>query len=734
METARSVRLAALYAGTIFVSAFLLFQIQPLISRFILPWFGGTPAVWTTCLVFFQTALFAGYTYAHLSEHYFSPRLRPIVHLCLIAAALLTLPIAPSDRWKPTDSDYPAARILVLLAVCVGLPYFLLTSTGPLVQAWFSQTLPGRSPYRLYSLSNLGSLLALLTYPFVFEPLLDGFQQSWWWTAGFVLFCALCGTACWKTARLRQRVQTPAPTAAEAPAGDDPRPSWMRRLLWLALPAFASILLLATTNHLCLDVPSVPFLWIAPLSLYLLSFIIAFDHQRWYWRLPYALSALVAIYLIAGMFNSRAWGEGWLGYVHDWILGKSSQPWTPTFTYLTDLICQLTGLFALCMICHGELVRLRPRPRYLTSFYLMISAGGALGGLSVSLIAPLVFKTYAEWKISLIVGFVLAMIVAFFLTGWKGWQRPRLGLPTLLRTGGILMALPLLFETAHLLQNDLLSRLRVLEQSRDFYGVLTITQDRPKEPLVPIRSLFHGAIRHGLQFTAPFAHQIATTYYSTGSGMGQTLDYYQQASGRSGEPLRIGVVGLGVGTAAAYVSLPSHTIRFYEINPEVRRLSEKYFTYLADARKRGAKVEIVIGDARLSLERELNKPQRFDVLILDAFSSDSVPVHLLTKEAFGIYLKHVDDDGAVAVHISNRHLDLAPVVFGLAEQFALGARRIFVVDTKHNGWGADWVILSHNKEMLDGLHEAEGTNPRKPPDPPFPLWTDQRHNLLEILQ
>jgi hypothetical protein len=732
METPRWSRLAALYAGTVFVSAFLLFQVQPLISRFILPWFGGSPAVWTTCLLFFQTALLAGYAYAHLSEHYFRPRVRLIVHLILIGAALCTLPITPSDWWKPGDSANPTGRILALLAVCVGLPYFVLSSTGPLVQAWFSQTLPGKSPYRLYSLSNLGSLLALLSYPFVVEPMLDGYAQSWWWTAGFVLFCVLSATTCWQTARLRQTTEA---VDAGASVDDEPAPSWLRRLLWLLLPAFASILLLATTNHICLDVPAVPFLWVAPLSLYLLSFIIAFDHERWYWRLPYGLAAMAAIYLAAGIYNPEKWGQVWLGSAHDWIWGQSAEPWKPWVSYEVDLLCQLTGMFALCMLCHGELVRLRPKSRYLTSFYLMISAGGALGGLSVSLVAPQVFKTYAEWKIGLVAGFVLAAVLAFGLTEPSSGGRPRLRLPRVVRAGSIAVALLFLAEIVYLLRHDELSTAHILEQARNFYGVLTVTDQHPEPPAMPFRTLFHGGTSHGLQFTDPAAQSIPTAYYAEGNGISQTFRYYQQASQRSGKPLRVAVVGLGIGTLAAYVEKPGETIRFYEINPEVERLAEEYFTYLKQARQRDVTVEIVLGDARLSLEREFDQgPQSFDLLALDAFSGDSVPMHLLTKEAFEIYLRHLAPEGALIAHISNRDLDLAPVIYGLAEHYDLSAKRIFSVDVKHSGHGADYVILSRNRELLDALHQVEGSLPRDPPQPPFPLWTDQQHNLLEILR
>jgi hypothetical protein len=734
--------LTVLYAGTIFLGACLLFQVQPLISRYILPWFGGSPAVWTTCLLFFQTALFAGYAYAHVSEHYFGPKVRTAVHLALIVAALLTLPITPSDGWKPLDSAYPTARILTLLAVCVGLPYFVLASTGPLVQAWFSRTFPGQSPYRLYSLSNFGSLLALLSYPFVVEPALDGAAQGLWWTAGFVLFCLLCGTACWLTARLGSAAAATADAATDAAASSLASPTWKRRLLWLVLPAFASILLMATTNHVCQDMPPVPFLWVVPLSLYLLSFIIAFDHERWYRRLPYGLAALIAIYLTAGMYNARGWGGGWLGYVHQWIWGSTPNAWIPSFRYEVDIVCQFVGLFLLCMLCHGELVRLRPQPRYLTGFYLMIAAGGALGGLSVSLVAPQIFHTYAEWKLGLATGFVLAATVAFVLAGSAGrglfgWREPRrlrLSLPGALRIGGLLVACMALVEIIQLLRNDALSRAPILAQTRNFYGVLTVTHERAETPAISYRQLFNGGTRHGVQFVNLPAREFALAYYSDKTGVGQTIDYYRHESARTGNPLRVGVVGLGVGTLAAYVYLPRHTIRFYEINPEVLRVAETYFTYLADARERLAVVDVVIGDARLSLERELKQtPQAYDLLVLDAFSSDSIPIHLLTQEAFEVYLPHLAAGGAVAVHISNRYLDLAPVVYGLAKHFGLDTVRISSDDQQNGGWPAEWIILSRNQKLLETLRAAGGT---RAPEAraPLPLWTDQRHNLLEALR
>jgi hypothetical protein len=376
----------------------------------------------------------------------------------------------------------------------------------------------------------------------------------------------------------------------------------------------------------------------------------------------------------------------------------------------------------------------------------MISAGGALGGLSVSLIAPQVFNTYAEWMISLVAGFVLAATVAFVLAGSSGTGLPRWGVPRTLRmslrgalrTAGLVAALLALVEIVLLTRTHGLPNAPnapVVEQTRNFYGVLSVIDMRAGEPPVFWRELYNGGIVHGLQFADPSAHGIPTTYYSHNSAVGEALKYYQEEASRSDDPLRVGVVGLGVGTLAVYVYLPWHTIRFYEINPEVSRLAETHFTYLANARRRGAAVETVLGDARLSLERELRQgPQAFDLLVLDAFSSDSIPIHLLTREAFEIYLPHLAPEGAIAVHISNRSLDLAPVVYGLAEHFQFDAVRVFSNDAAHGGWMTEWIVLSRNKALLAKLRAIEGDFKSQMPTPPLPLWTDQRHDLLRLLK
>ncbi len=406
------------YALTIFLSAFLLFQVQPLMSKCILPWFGGTPAVWTTAMLFFQVLLLGGYAYAHVVATKLSPRRQMLVHLAVLAAAMLLLPILPSDRWKPSAEGSPTWQILLLLGVCVGLPYFVLATTSPLMQAWFARTHPGRSPYRLYALSNVGSLLALLSFPFVFEPSLDLRTQGLLWSLAFALVAVLTGY-CAVRARAEdatgEAMPEPAADLPTLPAEDDAAPGWGRRLMWLALPACGSTMFLAVTNQMCLDVAVVPFFWVLPLSLYLLSFIICFDNERWYFRPVWW--ALMAGGVLAMLWLLRAGVDAdvtirqilaWLG-LGAW-LDKAGDPavvWTQILGYSL-------GLFACCMVCHGELVRLKPRPKHLTSFYLMVSAGGALGGIFVSLLAPHVFRTYIEFHIGLWATCALAL-AAFWI-------------------------------------------------------------------------------------------------------------------------------------------------------------------------------------------------------------------------------------------------------------------------------------------------------------------------------
>ena len=393
------------FALAILVSAFLLFQVQPLISKSILPWFGGCPAVWTTAMLFFQSALFAGYVYAHLLQRWLKPRHQAMVHVAVVVAALTTLVLVrlpPGPSWKPIDSANPTWRVLTLLAASVGLPYFALSATSPLVQAWFSRVWPGRSPYRLYALSNVGSLAGLLSYPFIFEPAFDLTKQSSLWFWSFVVYGVLCVVALDSLLRLRRPESAdPGGDASSAGPAEGPAaaPGVARRLLWLGLPAAASLMLLATTNHVCQNIAVVPFLWVVPLTLYLLSFILCFDHQRWYVRGLWAAAAVLALIAAAGNDEFH-----WFGY---------------RLSTAEELTLYFAALFFTCMVCHGELVRLKPDPRHLTEFYLLISAGGALGGIFVGLVAPRLFTTFFEWPIGVAASCAIAIVVLALSAPWR---------------------------------------------------------------------------------------------------------------------------------------------------------------------------------------------------------------------------------------------------------------------------------------------------------------------------
>ena len=680
--------LAVNFALTVFVSAFLLFQIEPLISKFILPWFGGSPAVWTTCLLFFQVVLFCGYAYAHLSTRFLAPRARVVVHSVLLTGAVLLLRVAPGEQFKPLNADDPTARILTLLSVTVGLPYFALSATGPLIQAWFSSVYPNRSPYRLYALSNLGSLLALLSYPFLFEPAFDVLTQARLWSSGFGAFVLLCAVCAWRVLPALRSSRARVHSEAAEPA------SWRARARWVLLPACASLALLATTNHVTSVVAVIPFIWVAPLSLYLVSFIVAFDHERWYRRRLFA-GLTVALCLAVGCLDPL---RDALDAIHY------------DFTFVDNLALHFATLFCICMVCHGELVRSRPNPVHLTEFYLLIAAGGALGGVFVSLVAPAIFSTFLEWTIALLVAFGLGFAILCARAVRQRLGKAGTALAAVAALGGLACI-------AHFQADDD----SPLDIRRNFYGVVSVYDVDKDDPAQHHFSLAHGIVVHGRQFVAPEKRRTPTSYYAPNTGVGKALSYFQAQP-----ELRIGAVGLGVGTVAAYVRA-GHTIRFYEINQEVKYMAEKYFSFLSDCL---GESEIVLGDARLSLERE--PAQHFHVLVLDAFSGDAVPAHLLTKEAFAVYLRHLRPDGVIAVNITNRHLNLAPVVAGLADAYHLSAIRIFTEPNQAQlSYRADWMLLTRNQAFVAAT--AAAPPPSTKHVAPL-LWTDHYSNLFQILE
>ncbi len=955
------------FAATIFVSAFLLFQVQPLIGRFILPWFGGGPSIWTSCMLFFQILLLGGYLYAHLISVKLKFRAQVITHLTLLGISLLFLPISPGESWKPTADQSPLLHILLLLMATVGGPYFVLSSTGPLMQKWFSQTSPGRSPYRLYALSNIGSLLALLSYPFAFEPWLTLRQQVWSWSAAYGVYVALavwCAVRVWRLQDSDVSLEGASSTEANTGGSDSLNDSRIRRpgfglmLLWLGLAACSSAMLLATTNQLCIDVATVPFLWVLPLSLYLISFIICFDGPKWYDR--------------------RAWGLLLIACcpVASWVISEGAD-----VNITKQVAIYSTMLFACCMTCHGELVSCKPHPKYLTLFYVLVSAGGALGGIFVAVVAPYFFFGYWEYHISLVAccamtliawsaqrlwlrtpslefwiwtglttinisvvwhyvylprvafmegtaetvvfgAYALVQFAGLILTGvqahrpvvrtivwvfvplissglllgygyydcpemlhpdiqfklyplafaspiaalaicWVarwigkfldrvyliaavyviagvfcGWlwyeewnaisltnvthQRiyvaliavaafsPLFAVTRLLIPGvkdeasrrlfslgaiypvvcgvcGFLMrqevlegwqAISLMSTTAAalmmewsscgfrgsekpslgfwfwvpsttmvlLLTNHLAEIVKsdteatagtsIIHTSRNFYGVLRVkheeAEDEDEDFIPPKNALTHGQIRHGFQFVDEFWKRQPTTYYGRESGIGLAIvSARRKAEQTDQHGLRVGVVGLGTGTIAAYGE-DGEYIRFYDINPAVIKLSDNIFTYLKDS---PAKTEVVTGDARIVMEREIasGNGQQFDVLAIDAFSSDAIPVHLLTSECGEIYREQIRPGGILAIHISNRFLDLNPISRGLAEHLGWQAVRIENGnDTLTGVFSSTWILLSSRTDLAEDPLIEDAVDPWLPEERVL-HWTDDYSGLWQVL-
>ncbi len=672
-----------IYAFTILVSAFLLFQVEPVIAKIILPWFGGSAAVWTACLLFFQVALLAGYLYAHALIRYLKPRAQAALHLGLLGLSALTLAAYPSASLKPYGAGDPTWSILLLLGRTVGLPFFLLSATGPLVQAWYARRFAGTMPYWLYALSNAGSMLALISYPFLIEPVFTTHQQARIWSWEYLAFAVVCAAAVLSSLAGREAM----PEEAE-PA----RPGARQYALWLALPACASVLLLAITNHMSQNVAAVPFLWILPLSLYLLSFILCFAGEGWYRRNPY-------LQLLAVALGSMAYA----------MAGAANLP------IQLVLVLFSLGLFTCCMVCHGELARLKPPPRYLTHFYLMIAAGGALGGLAVGLAAPRLFSGYYEMPLSLVGCAVLILVV--LKTDPAADRFRRWTQPAPMAALGLTLALAV-YVAIDFEQSTSGVRLCV----RNFYGELTVKDSDPSAAPDATRTLTHGTITHGNQFLNPTRRDLPTTYYGPASGVGLAIrDRGKQRA------LRVGVIGLGTATLAAYAR-PGDYYRYYEINPLVERVARSEFTFLADCR---GKVEVAMGDARLSLERE--QPENFDVLAVDAFSSDAIPVHLLTREAMDLYFRHLRPDGILAMHISNRHLDLEPVLAGEARSSGRRARRVENEDDEGAGvFASTWVLITALPNDFDNEIRAD-SNPVSR-EHRVRLWTDDYSNLFQILK
>jgi SAM-dependent methyltransferase len=748
-------------ALTILLSSFLLFLVQPIIAKQILPWFGGSSGVWTVCLVFFQMVLLLGYAYAHWLARRRAESRYLVLHILLLLVSCLSMPIIPATFWKPSHETEPVLHILGLLAATVGLPYFLLASTAPLLQYWLcgaaNSRTQGRSIYRLFALSNFGSIVGLLSYPFAIEPFVKLNVQAWVWSSAYALY-AICSIS--YTWHRRGQADNPHVITVGDDMNREVPPSLPRYLYWIGCAALGSALLLSVSNQITQNIASIPFLWIVPLTLYLLSFIVCFEgragrgwYERHYWMTP-------------AMLTTGA--TAWILFAENGNLS----------IYVT-LPIYFVGLFLGCVLCHGEMARSKPHPEYLTHFYLTLASGGALGGLLVGLVAPLVFSSYWEmplvliglavlgvhvcaeetrappttsWMSNLLIASCATVLILLLLGGLPSVLDPyTFGWSRIIKGDARWGCAALLALTALLLQRYRLSRAigitalfctLVFDWSyyhgssrdavvlvRNFYGTLRVT-DSPFSG-GRIRRLMHGVILHGSQIMDPGRREMPTSYYGESSGIGRTILFE-----RTGGPLRIGSIGLGAGTLASY-GRPGDLFRVYELNPVVLDIAQRQFTFLKDSK---AQVEPVLGDARLSLELEIadgafgSASQRFDILSIDAFSGDAIPLHLLTREAFAIYARAIKPDGIIIFHLSNQYLELAPVVEHIARD--AGFQAALVADRPRASGStspSDWVLVTRNATFLQQPAIKPYITPIMP-RPELALWTDQFSNLFQILK
>jgi len=649
-------------------------------------------------MLFFQMMLLVGYVYTHMIVSWLSVKRQVLLHILILAVSLIFLPITPADHWKPDGNGTPLIQIALLLFVTVGMPYTMVSSTAPLIQSWYTKTHPKRSPYRLYALSNTGSILGLLSYPFIIEPRLGLSNQILLWSVAYGLFVLVSLWSCMNVLQCaNNEPEHNLPIQRSEPV------SRSDQILWLLLSATGVVVLLAATNQLCKDVAVVPLLWILPLTLYLLSFIVTFGRPRCYYRPFWAVVMMVSItavvYLLYQDYTNVEMGLYMQVFIYSMVV------------------------FGCCIICHGELYRLRPATKYLTSFYLKISFGGVIGGVFVNLIAPLIFLGYWEFHLSLVATILLfgVCIVSDRSIKFPLFLRVSLG------SGWAVMLLAtVLFLAAHIKSQQLES----IVTRRSFYGILRVyeydvgTQDH-------LRSLYHGRIGHGDQYLDPKFEMLPITYYGSHSGLGKAFQAQRRflMHERSRRNMQIGAIGLGTATIATYADR-GDSLRFYEINSDVTDIARQYFSYLSDTK---VAVEIVHGDARLSMERELQNSQvnQFDLLVIDAFSGDAIPIHLLTREALALYRKQLASDGLLAIHISNLYFDLRPVVHALAKD--AGMHSIWISD---NGDGRgedpnDWMLLTNNKSVYAAI-QAE-TEPWLENNKHKTLWTDDFANVLAAI-
>ena len=668
------------YGITVFLGAFLLFLVEPMAAKGLLPILGGSSAVWLTCLVFFQAALLLGYLYAHWMTRSHGARWpRTLYFASLAAAVLLPITLKPSPAALARGADHPVTTIFFALSLTIGLPFLLLGSTSPLLQMWFQRTEGGRFPYRLFALSNAGSLLALVAYPTLVEPNLTLKRQRLLWSLGFVVYAVLCAAL----ARRPQVFADPGEVTQAPAAKATPR---FARCLWFLLPMAAAMQLSAVTAHLTVNIAAIPLLWTLPLAVYLVTFILAFEFPRFYRR-------GIAVRLLVVMLAA-------LGYA----ISKTDV----SLPIGAAILFFLTECFIACLFCHAETYALRPaNARETTLFYLLIAAGGTSGAFLIGILSPLVFSANYDLAIAFFVTAVLAAVV----TWSDGWPQRVLWTTA----SALLLLFAVMLHTAY-------SRQAIL-QARNFYGTLRVKQTAPPRGGDIMRTLLNGTIQHGTQIFSSGLARTPTTYYAYDSGVGLALRLCCLGRARS-----IGVIGLGAGTLATYGRAGDH-IRFYEINPLVRPIAENLFTYLRDS---PASLSFADGDARASLTREA--PQRFDVLAIDAFSGDAIPLHLLTTQAVALYRRHLAPGGILAFHVSNQYLDLAPEIAELGLAAKMQSRVVdSATDDSTGAYRSTWVLLTDSSEFFH-KPEVEAAAGPVPTLPHLRVWTDDYSSLLPILQ
>jgi SAM-dependent methyltransferase len=668
--------LRSLYAVTIFLSAFLLFVVEPMAAKQLLPTLGGSSAVWTTCLVFFSVVLLLGYLYAHWISVRFSPARQAVIHILLLAVALLVLGIHTSPN--PAAVTYhPALTVFRVLATVIGLPYLALSATTPLLTGWYAASFEGRSPYGLFSLSNLASLLALGSYPLLIEPRLTMNRQTAWWSGGFLVFSVICGAIAWQGRR-----RMPAAKQSEVAGKDATGPAMVP---WFALALGGGMMLTAVTNHMSANIAAIPLLWLPPLALYLLSFILAFQGA---WQPIRQWMLRPVLFAVASM-----------AYVMRDIRIQ--------FPISVSVPLFLIGLFITCLFLHGELYARRPASAGLTRFYLVAAAGSAAGTLLVGVLAPLVLRANYDLACTLVVVALIALAASWH----DGW-----GLRTVW-IAAVIAAIVVVSNQVQQYDDDAVALMR------NFYGTLRVRESHLPPQSDTDRQLLNGTIEHGAEWFAPQFRGQPLTYYANNSGLGLAMRLCCGSGGK-----RVGVIGLGTGTVAVYGNA-GDVIRFYEINPLVERLARHWFTFLHDS---PAQVDVVLGDARLSLAAET--PQHFNVIVIDAFSGDAIPVHLLTREALALYRRHLQPDGIVAFHVSNRYIDLEPVIAGIAHDAGLSAVSVHSHGDEQNGlYYADWILVSSNQSFL-AQPEIVNTAFPTPLRADVRLWTDNYSSVFPLLK